>query len=179
MPDKANAFKAALMAELRHRYEQHWDVSNNNRGSGYRAITFDSLRTDPALLCAAVAAQIEPEKLSEAFKRVVDHTMFVNPGEVKVRNGALLTTSSTVLWPEGGTDSELSQSMSQMSISAPTHSHSYSSTVSTPSKHFPHNAHQAPSWTPSHHHSHSGHYQYPHPYSEEFEPRHSHRTPRK
>lgn len=69
------------------------------KGSGYRSITADTHRIDPVLAIACEAAGIALEDFSRAiFKRGTDHIMFINPGEVRIRNGALLTTSSSVVW---------------------------------------------------------------------------------
>lgn len=116
---KAAAFKAALIVELKQKYHHHWSTDYPLRGSGYRAIIYDTVRVDPCLVSAAIAAKLTLDDLHNAFKRVIDHTMFVNPGEVKVRNAALLTSNSIILWPESSkNDTQSSPSMNTLPMFA-------------------------------------------------------------
>ena len=69
------------------------------KGSGYRSITADVHRIDPLLVEACKVAEINLEDFCRLlFKRGTDYIMFINPGEVRIRNGALLTTSASVVW---------------------------------------------------------------------------------
>lgn len=96
---KITIFRNTLQEAIIQKYRGHWDPTNTIRGSGYRAITADTHRLDPLLVKACQAAEVPLEDFCRCvFKRGSDYTMFINPGEVRIRNGALLTTSSTQLW---------------------------------------------------------------------------------
>ena len=96
---KITTFQEALKSILFKRYERHWDVDNSTKGSAFRAISADFYRIDPILIEACRVADIELKEFCRSISRCgADHVMFINPGEVKIRNCALLTTSSTVIW---------------------------------------------------------------------------------
>jgi hypothetical protein len=97
--EKVQIFKKTLQQSFIDHFQGHWDPQHTMKGSGYRSITADSHRIDPLLVNACSEANIPLEDFCRlVFRRGNDHIMFINPGEVRIRNGALLTTSSSLLW---------------------------------------------------------------------------------
>jgi hypothetical protein len=71
-----------LIKLLVQRYTGHWYPEDRRRGSGYRTISYDQ-KIDPILVQAAESAGLKHiERLLETTRYI----MFINPGEVKVKN---------------------------------------------------------------------------------------------
>lgn len=92
------------------RYTGHWYEEDRLRGSGFRSISFDN-RLDPVLVAAAKRAGIDSKLLSakeldtdvdKVMVKLLDRArgkiMFINPGEVKVANAALLSAPPRCIW---------------------------------------------------------------------------------
>jgi hypothetical protein len=78
----AEKFQQQLIKLLLQRYDGHWHPKDRSRGSGYRTLSYDH-RIDPILVQASEAAGIKNiERLLENTRYI----MFVNPGEVKLKN---------------------------------------------------------------------------------------------
>jgi hypothetical protein len=78
----AEKFQQQLIKLLTQKYDGHWHPKDRGRGSGFRTLSYDH-RIDPILLQASEAAGIKNiERLLESSRFI----MFVNPGEVKVKN---------------------------------------------------------------------------------------------
>jgi hypothetical protein len=78
----AEKFQQQLIKLLQQKYDGHWHPKDRGRGSGFRTLSYDH-RIDPILLQASEAAGIKNiERLLENSRFI----MFVNPGEVKVKN---------------------------------------------------------------------------------------------
>jgi len=78
----AERFQKELIRLLQHKYEGHWHPKDRRLGSAYRTVSYDH-RIDPVLLHAADTGGIKNvERLLENRRFI----MFVNPGEVKVKN---------------------------------------------------------------------------------------------
>ena len=87
-------FETALCSILEARYTGHWYPTRPLRGSGFRSISFEN-RIDPVLDEAgrqAGLSHVERHLESSRF-----HIMFINPGQVKLRN-ALSPSPPTTIW---------------------------------------------------------------------------------
>jgi len=75
-------FVKQLIKLLTARYTNHWYPEDRRRGSGFRAVSYDQ-KIDAVILQAADNAGIKNiERLLETSRYI----MFINPGEVKVKN---------------------------------------------------------------------------------------------
>jgi len=78
----AERFQNQLIKLLQQKYEGHWHPKDRRLGSAYRTISYDH-RIDPILVQASENAGIKNiERLLESSRYI----MFVNPGEVKIKN---------------------------------------------------------------------------------------------
>lgn len=106
-------FRRCLGEVMTERYTGHWYEDDRLRGSGFRSVSFDN-RIDPMLITAAKRAGIdgkqlmikeksaEPSEVDKVMAKLLDHArgkiMFVNPGEVKLANAALLSAPARCIW---------------------------------------------------------------------------------
>merc|ERR1719223_692890 len=92
---KIQMFSKALEELLISKYEGHWYTDNAKKGSGFRSVAFDHSLDNILREACMVAGLTNPEKLLEGARFNI---MFVNPGEVKVQNAALLSGPPDVIW---------------------------------------------------------------------------------
>lgn len=87
-PSWQSHFEKVMIGLLRAKYHNHWYCDDPSRGSGYRAIS-NEYALDPILDKAAKAVSHSlPKNLARVVLTSEDRwlTMFVNPGQVTVRN---------------------------------------------------------------------------------------------
>ena len=88
-----DAFYSALVKELEDRFKGHWYEENPVKGSGFRSISYDH-HLDTVITKAAESAGLKSlEKLFVSARHCV---VYVNPGEVKVRNYSVGNGNSTL-----------------------------------------------------------------------------------
>jgi len=91
-------FCEALQGVLVERFKGHWYPNERQRGSAFRAISYEN-RVDPVLIAAAEKCGVRCiHRLLEEARFLV---MFINPGEVKVRNLQDWSAGSKYLFRDG------------------------------------------------------------------------------
>jgi len=89
------AFRSAVFDLICERFQGHWHPDQKLRASAYRSISYDN-RLDPLLVQAAKLAAIK--EMTRRLKDVRHHIMYVNPGEVKIKNTCLWTSTAETIW---------------------------------------------------------------------------------
>jgi protein Tob/BTG len=89
-------FKTHLHQELSEKFQGHWYPENPQRGSGYRSISFDH-RMDPILTKVAKSCGFE-RQVENRFRAVRSFVMYINPGEVRLKNNRLASSPAEVIW---------------------------------------------------------------------------------
>ena len=87
-----------LAAGLHAHYLHHWYPSDVLRGSAYRAIVCEPHHMDSQLRRAAELTGIAAAQLDKLLQPARFRVMYVNPGEVKVHNTALMSSGAETIW---------------------------------------------------------------------------------
>jgi len=100
-------FRFELTQRLTERFQGHWYPDDPVRGSAYRSISYDT-RMDAIFLAATEKAGID--RIEDRLEHVRYYIMFINPGEVKVKNTRLWTSEAKYIWSKKGEDDSSSAS---------------------------------------------------------------------
>mmetsp|Transcript_24307 Transcript_24307/g.34316 ORF Transcript_24307/g.34316 Transcript_24307/m.34316 type:complete len:143 (-) Transcript_24307:319-747(-) len=92
------SFQKCLAQEMIAKYTGHWYENDIGRGSGFRSVSYDN-RLDPMLCRASKGAGIDT--IEKHLEHARNQIMFVNPGEVKLANAALLSAPATCIFRKG------------------------------------------------------------------------------